>query len=109
MRLLWLPIKIIIWVVPTAFESSVKAVWIETDEAELIWYIADHKSEAGDGMKFKALFWTGVAVLLQLLIIQGGPKTSSGCSAKWDRVGVIVHTVWHCSHFFLAQEGIQYC
>ena len=71
---------------PTPIESSVKAIWTEADEVELIQYIADHKSEAGDGMKFKASFWTGAAAAMQLVTTQGGPKTSSGCAAKWDRV-----------------------
>ena len=69
-------------------ESSAKAVWTEADEVAFIQYIADHKSEAGDGMKFKSSFWTGAAAAMQPLTTQGGPKTSAGCSAKWDRVGL---------------------
>jgi hypothetical protein len=71
---------------PIALESVVKASWTEADEVIFIQYIGDRKSEAGDGMKFKALFWTAVAATMQPLTMQGGPKTAAGCSAKWDRV-----------------------
>jgi hypothetical protein len=34
----------------------------------LIRYIAKHKAEAGDGMKFKASFWSGTKVKESLLV-----------------------------------------
>jgi hypothetical protein len=67
-------------------EPSSKAQWTEADEIALIEYIADHKSEAGDGMKFKASFWSGAANEMVSHSALGGVKTSQGCSSKWDRV-----------------------
>ncbi|KAF8799609.1 hypothetical protein BYT27DRAFT_7005294, partial [Phlegmacium glaucopus] len=60
--------------------------WDLADEIALIDYIADHKSEAGDGMKFKQAFWNSAAVLMKVHSATGGPKTAAGCSAKWDRL-----------------------
>jgi hypothetical protein len=65
---------------------SGKAQWSEADEIALIEYIADHKSEAGDGMKFKSSFWSGAAIEMVSHSALGGVKTSQGCSSKWDRV-----------------------
>ncbi|KAF8221471.1 hypothetical protein L208DRAFT_1201044, partial [Tricholoma matsutake] len=45
-----------------------------------------HKAEAGDGMKFKALFWSGAAKEMVSHSVLGGMKTSQGCSSKWDRL-----------------------
>ena len=67
-------------------EVSVKAQWSEADEIALIEYIAEHKAEAGDGMKFKASFWSGAAKQMVSHSASGGVKTSQGCSSKWDRV-----------------------
>jgi len=44
---------------PPIPEASGKAQWSEADEIALIEYITEHKAEAGDGMKFKASFWSG--------------------------------------------------
>jgi hypothetical protein len=56
------------------------------DEIALIEYITDHKAQAGNGMKFKPLFWTGAAKAMLAHTALGGPKTAPRCSAKWDRV-----------------------
>ena len=42
-------------------EASGKAQWTEADEIVLIDYITEHKAKAGDGTRFRSLFWTGVA------------------------------------------------
>jgi hypothetical protein len=67
-------------------EASGKAQWSEADEIALIEYIAEHKAEAGDGMKFKSSFWSGAAKAMVTHSVLGGVKTSQGCSSKWDRV-----------------------
>jgi hypothetical protein len=71
---------------PAPLEPSGKAQWSEADEIALIEYITDHRAEAGDGMKFKASFWTGAAKEMLAHSNSGGTKTPAGCSSKWDRV-----------------------
>ncbi|KAF8231006.1 hypothetical protein L208DRAFT_1127618, partial [Tricholoma matsutake] len=69
---------------PQAPEASGKAQWSEADKIALIEYITEHKAEASDGMKFKALFWSGAAKEMVSHSVLGGMKTSQGCSSKWD-------------------------
>ena len=71
---------------PPPAENSGKAQWSEDDEIALIDYIAEHKAEAGDGMKFKSSFWNGAAKMMVAHSSLGGVKTLHGCSSKWDRV-----------------------
>ncbi len=71
---------------PPPPEASGKAQWSVADEIALIDYIANHKAEAGDGMKFKPSFWSGAAKEMVSHSTLGGVKTSQGCSSKWDRV-----------------------
>ena len=61
---------------PQAPEASGKAQWSKADEITLIEYIAQHKAEAGDGMKFKASFWSGAAKEMLSHSTLGGVKTS---------------------------------
>ena len=72
---------------PPPAEASGKE-WSEADEIALIEYITEHKAEAGDGMKFKSLFWTGAAKMMVSHSSLGGVKTSQGCLSKWDRVRI---------------------
>jgi hypothetical protein len=74
---------------PPVPETTVKAQWNEEDEIVFIEYITEHRAEAGDGMKFKASFWTGAAKEMLAHSGSGGPKMASGCSSKWDRVCMI--------------------
>jgi len=74
--------------VASSLESTVKAYWDTADEIAFINYIANHKSEAGDGMKFKSAFWNAAAEMMKAHSSTGGPKTAGGCSTKWDRVCV---------------------
>jgi hypothetical protein len=74
---------------PPVPETTVKAQWTEDDEVMFIKYITEHRAEAGDGMKFKASFWTGAAKEMLAHSGLGGPKTVSGCSSKWDQVCMI--------------------
>ena len=70
-------------------EASSKAQWSEVDEIALIKYIAEHKYEGGDLMKFKMPFWNAVAMEMVSHSALGGVKTSQGCMSKWDRVCTI--------------------
>jgi hypothetical protein len=94
---------------PPQAEASAKAQWSEADEIALIKYIAEHKAEAGDGTKFKLLFWTGAAKEMLSHCALGGMKTSQACSSKWDqvctkrsRVAILLLTF-----IYPAQKGIQ--
>lgn len=90
-------------------EASGKAQWSDADEIALIEYIAEHKSEAGEGMKFKASFWTGAAKKMVSHSAMGGVKTPQGCSSKWDRVcTTFIHAIFEPTDtFYPAQEVIQ--
>jgi hypothetical protein len=74
--------------VSLSLDSTAKAHWDPADEIAFIDYIADHKSEAGDGMKFKIAFWNAAAEMMKAHSAVGGLKTAAGCAAKWDRVCV---------------------
>ena len=67
-------------------EAAQNAHWSESDEIMFIQYITDNKAEAGDGVKFKPLFWTGAAQMMLVHSEIGGTKMSQACSSKWDRV-----------------------
>ena len=74
-----------------SIDATAKANWSLHDEIAFINYIADHKAEAGDGMKFKTSFWNGAADFMKADTESGGQKTASGCSTKWDRVHLFLH------------------
>jgi hypothetical protein len=94
---------------PLPPEGIIKAQWSEADEIALIEYIAEHKAEAGDAMKFKASFWSGAAKEMILHSALGGVKTSQGCSSKWDRVRIDISLSFNHTdtQLYLAQEIIQ--
>ena len=88
-------------------EVSAKAQWSEDDEIALIEYVAEHKAEAGDGMKFKVLFWTSAAKEMLLHCALGGVKTLQGCSSKWDRVCTkLSQAILLLTSVYPAQKGI---
>ena len=92
---------------PPPPEVSAKAQWSEDDEIVLIEYVAEHKAEAGDGMKFKASFWTGAAKEMLLHCALGGVKTPQGCSSKWDRVCTkLSQAILLLTSVYPAQKGI---
>jgi hypothetical protein len=61
-----------------------------TRSCTLTIHIANHKAEAGNGMKLKPSFWSGAAKEMVLHSALGGMKTSQGCSSKWD---------WVCTNY----------
>ena len=52
----------------------------------LIDFLIAHKSEAGDGLNFKASVWTAATAHMQPVTTKGGPKHADKCKAKWGRV-----------------------
>ena len=97
-------------IVPPPPEASVKAQWSKANEITHIEYIAEHKTKTGDGMKFKASFWTGAAKKMASHSALGGMKTAQGCSSKWDRVRNNLSQVTPPPmHIYPAQEVLQCC
>jgi hypothetical protein len=95
---------------PLPPEVSGKAQWSEADEIALIEYIAEHKAQGGDGMKFKASFWSGAAKVMLSHSVLGGVKTPQGCSSKWDRVRTKPsEAIFILTYTYPAQEVIQCC
>ncbi|KAJ7787552.1 hypothetical protein B0H13DRAFT_1516628, partial [Mycena leptocephala] len=60
------------------------AVWLLPDEKELIEYLVDHISEAGDNKNFKPKTFKGAADHVELIRTRGGPKTHKSCSQKYN-------------------------
>ena len=52
----------------------------------LINFLITHKSEAGDGLNFKASVRTAATAHIQPVTTKGGPKHADKCKAKWGRV-----------------------
>ncbi|KAH9021496.1 hypothetical protein EDB85DRAFT_2152307 [Lactarius pseudohatsudake] len=59
--------------------------WSPIDEDTLLDYLWDHRSEAGEGMCFKAPTLTGAAAKVQETTTKGGPKTMGSCKNKWGK------------------------
>lgn len=73
----------------TVTDSSDRAAWTQADESTLIWFLIEHKAEAGDGMNFKAQTWKAAAAELLKSTSKGAPKTAASCKSKWQRVCII--------------------
>ena len=72
------------------------AHWSLHDETTLLDYLWDHRSEAGEGMSFKAPTLAGAAVKLQGATAKGGPKTAGSCKNKWGKVrDLIILDIFH--------------
>ncbi|KAH9051664.1 hypothetical protein EDB87DRAFT_1735101 [Lactarius vividus] len=59
--------------------------WSPIDEDTLLDYLWDHRSEAGEGMSFKAPTLTGAAAKVQEMTTKGGPKMMGSCKNKWGK------------------------
>jgi len=66
--------------------SEGKAHWTTADEEELIQFLVDNKSAAGDGGNFKKVTWMAAATHMKKVTTKGGVKTADGCKNKWNRV-----------------------
>ncbi|KAJ7811103.1 hypothetical protein B0H13DRAFT_2384147 [Mycena leptocephala] len=69
---------------PPGLPTSGDAVWLLPDEKELIEYLVDHISEAGDNKNFKPKTFKGAADHVELIRTRGGPKTYKSCSQKYN-------------------------
>jgi hypothetical protein len=66
-----------------------KASWTDTDEDELIQFLINNKSTAGDGGNFKNVMWNAAAAHMRKFTTKGGAKTVNACKSKWGRVNDI--------------------
>ena len=67
-------------------QISKRSQWTVEDEALLAAFLDDHRSEAGDGMSFKATIWTAAAAEMVKSTTKGGPKDAVSCKNKWAKV-----------------------
>jgi len=63
-----------------------KAYWTQEDEAALIHFLTNHKSQAGNRVNFKMNTFVAASQDLMKKITLGGLKTPSACRSKWARV-----------------------
>ena len=68
------------------------ANWSLPDENALLEYLWDQRSEAGEGVSFKAPTFTGAAAKVQATTTKGAPKTMSSCKNKWGKVCCLITT-----------------
>jgi hypothetical protein len=70
---------------PAATVNNKHGQWTTGEERELIDFLSDHKSEAGDGSNFKSTTWTQAAAHMSALHVNVR-YSASQCSGKWGRV-----------------------
>ena len=63
-----------------------KAQWTQVDKEELICFLIENKTAAGDGENFKKTMWTAAAAHMRQFTSKGGTKTADSCKNKWARV-----------------------
>jgi hypothetical protein len=73
-----------------------RARWTTEDETELLNFLIEHKSEAGDGLNFKKPTWTAAATHVNEIASsrgnsRGALKSSESCKAKYRAVSVPYH------------------
>jgi len=66
------------------------AHWSLADENVLLDYLWEHRSEAGEGVSFRAPTLAGAAAKLKETTMKGGLKTGGSCKNKWGKVCCIV-------------------
>jgi len=68
--------------------------WDPVSKAALIRFLLKHKSEASDGINFKASTFKATAIRLTSFTIKGGAKTWGSYKNKWAWVCVILVKVF---------------
>ena len=66
--------------------ASTHASWDTASEAALIAFLLKHKSEADDGINFKALTFKKAAIYMIPFTCKCGAKSAASCNNKWARV-----------------------
>lgn len=84
-----------------------RAHWSAADESALVFFLLEHKSEAGDGANFKAQTWKAAAEVLGKTVAKGGPKTAASCKNKWQRVHHNLNFFSFRSDKFAAQRNLR--
>ena len=75
--------------------GSTRTRWDTVSEAALITFLLEHKSEAGDGMSFKAPTFEKAAIHLIPFTLKGGAKNVASCKNKWARVCALYQSFCH--------------
>jgi Myb/SANT-like DNA-binding domain len=83
--------------------------WTVGEEEILIDFLVTHKAEAGDGLNFKASFWTAAAEHMQPHTKKGGKKTADKCRSKWNRVSLKAYLQTHLIYHSIASSFIPNC
>ena len=73
-------------VVQAKVDGEARASWSTEDEAELIRFLIEHVSEAGDGFNFKTVTFNAALLVLDLKKTKGAVKTGKVCKNKWMQV-----------------------
>ena len=81
--------------------TSTRCHWSKDDDINLITYLIEHKSEAGNSATFRAATWRAVSKHLEKTRTKGRPKHHKACSDKWARVCKTLQQWWYaliCFH-----------
>ena len=78
--------------------KAANAIWTSDDELALVRFLADKKSEAGDGMLFQKKTWVEASQMMTGIQMVGGPKTADACKAKWGCVSSLFCIFWNTDH-----------
>ena len=81
--------------------TSTRCHWFKDDDINLITYLIEHKSKAGNSATFRVATWRVVSKHLEKTRTKGGPKHHKACSNKWVRVCKTLQQWWYtliCFH-----------
>ena len=89
------------------------ASWTTQDEVDLLNFLAEHASAAGDGGNFKSATFQAATAVLNQNPVKGSVKTSKACANKYGAVSVVVSAeIWltfhsQCRRVFRAIQAIK--
>jgi hypothetical protein len=67
------------------------ASWTTQDKLDLLNFLAEHASAAGDGGNFKSTTFQAATAVLNQNPVKGGVKTWKACSNKYSAVSFVVY------------------
>jgi len=96
-------------VIAVKADGEQRASWSIADETALIYFLIEHRAEAGDGFNFKATTFNAASLVLDARRTKGATKTSRVCKNKWTQVRLIVMSAVVFLTAFLAQGNLFDC
>ena len=84
--------------------GSTCAHWDTASKAALITFLLEHKSEAGDGMSFKAPTFNKAAIHLIPFTLKGGAKNVASCKNKWAWVCALYQSFCHYTYWLQMKD-----